>query len=78
MRVRSLPVKADGKLPKKAAAITGALLEGRASAHAYIVFEERAAAEAALAHNMQEVRRCNRFCELVGLGGALMPVAWSG
>lgn len=54
VRVRSLPVVPDAKLPRKAAAITGAVQRGRASAHAYIVFEEPQAAEAALGHNMQE------------------------
>ncbi|GAB4813566.1 hypothetical protein N2152v2_000612 [Parachlorella kessleri] len=39
-------------MPRKAAAVSGNVDEGRA--YAYVVFHERAAAEAALAHNMHE------------------------
>ena len=55
VRLRSLPIKQDVKMPRKAAAVSGNVDEGRASAHAYVVFQDRAAAEAALAHNMHEV-----------------------
>ncbi len=72
MRLRSLPIKADTKMPRKAAAAAGAIDAGRASAHAYVVFAEPAGAEAALAHNMQEVcgAHVRRGCVLKGCLGA--------
>lgn len=53
-RLRSIPIKADAKMPRRAAVASGNVDAARGSLHAYIVFEDPSAAEAALAHNMQE------------------------
>ena len=54
VRLRSLPLKDDGKLPRRAAVAAGALDEA-GSANAYVVFSSGASAVHALAHNMREV-----------------------
>ncbi|KAK9812953.1 hypothetical protein WJX72_006275 [[Myrmecia] bisecta] len=55
VRLRSVPVKPDLKMPRKAAILSGNLSETRGIANAYIVFESTEAADAALAQNMQEL-----------------------
>lgn len=55
VRLRSLPLLKGTKLPRKAACAAGETDEARASAHAYVVFATEREADAALAHNMQEV-----------------------
>ena len=56
IRLRSVPVKLDKKLPRRAAILSGHISSDRGTAHAYIVFKDAASVAAALAHNMQEVR----------------------
>jgi hypothetical protein len=56
VRLRSLPLKDEGKLPRRAAVAAGAVDESRGSANAYVVFSSGASAVHALAHNMREVR----------------------
>ncbi|BDA45860.1 probable nucleolar protein 12 at C-terminar half [Coccomyxa sp. Obi] len=53
VRLRSLPLKDDGKLPRRAAVAAGALDEA-GSANAYVVFSSGVSAVHALAHNMRE------------------------
>ncbi|KAI5068060.1 hypothetical protein GOP47_0016405 [Adiantum capillus-veneris] len=53
VRLRSVPLL-DTKIPRKGAIITGQINEAVNSQHAYVVFEEAAFANAALAHNMKE------------------------
>ena len=55
MRKRSVPVKLDAKMSRKAAIITGNISETRGTVHAYVVFHEEPAALAALASNMHLV-----------------------
>jgi hypothetical protein len=55
VRLRSVPIKLDTKMPRMAAVVTGQVDASRATAHAYVVFETREQAAAALAHNMQLV-----------------------
>lgn len=55
VRLRSVPVKLDAKMPRRAAVLSGNISDSRGTAHAYVVFQEQAAAQAALASNMQEV-----------------------
>lgn len=57
MRLRSVPVKLDAKLPRRAAILTGNVASDRGTAHAYVVFADVGSAAAALAHNMAEVSR---------------------
>jgi len=57
VRLRSIPVKLDVAMPRRAAVLTGKVDTARATAHAYIVFSTPEAAEAALVQNMQVVRR---------------------
>ena len=56
VRLRSVPVKLDAKMPRRAAILTGNVASERGTAHAYVVFADAASAKAALAHNMAEVR----------------------
>lgn len=56
VRLRSVPVKLDAAMPRRAAVLTGKVDAERATAHAYIVFSVPEEARAALAHNMQVVR----------------------
>lgn len=56
VRLRSVPVDLAKKMPRKAAVLSGAIAADRGTSHAYVVFSDVAAATAALAHNMQEVR----------------------
>lgn len=56
MRLRSLAIKQDLKMPRKSALLAGELDKDRASGHAYVVFEDEASLPAALALNMMEVR----------------------
>jgi len=56
VRLRSVPVKLDVKMPRRAAILTGNVAADRGTAHAYVVFADAAAAAAALALNMTEVR----------------------
>ena len=57
IRLRSLPLQSENKLPRRAAIATGAVAEAsKGSAHAYVVFEDKGSAAAALAANMRSVR----------------------
>ena len=56
VRLRSVPVKLDAKMPRRAAILTGNVASDRGTANAYVVFANAASAKAALAHNMAEVR----------------------
>ena len=60
IRKRSVPVKLDAKMSRKAAIITGNISESRGTIHAYVVFHEEPAALAALASNMHLVGSCPR------------------
>jgi hypothetical protein len=51
-------VALDKKLPRRVAIAKGAVDAGRGGAHGYVVFEDAAAVEAALALNMSEVMGC--------------------
>ena len=55
IRKRSVPVKLDAKMSRKAAIITGNISESRGTIHAYVVFHEEPAALAALTSNMHMV-----------------------
>ena len=55
VRLRSVPVDLEKKMPRKAAVLSGAIAAARGSSHAYVVFADAGAASKALAHNMQEV-----------------------
>lgn len=58
VRLRSVPVQPEAvALPRRAAVLTGKVDSERATAHAYVVFAAPEQAQAALAHNMQVVRR---------------------
>lgn len=52
VRMRSIPVKLDAAMPRRAAVLTGKVDAQRATAHAYVVFSQPHEATAALAHNM--------------------------
>ncbi|KAL6770879.1 hypothetical protein ACKKBF_B33070 [Auxenochlorella protothecoides x Auxenochlorella symbiontica] len=54
VRLRSLAIKQDLKMPRKSALLAGELDKDRASGHAYVVFEDEASLPAALALNMME------------------------
>eukprot|EP00898_Chlorokybus_atmophyticus_P003210 jgi/Chlat1/3890/Chrsp26S04171 len=54
IRLRSVPVAEDSKLPRRAACITGVLSQKRTNVNAYLVFELTDEAKAALALNMHE------------------------
>uniref|UniRef100_A0A061SHY7 Nucleolar protein 12 n=1 Tax=Tetraselmis sp. GSL018 TaxID=582737 RepID=A0A061SHY7_9CHLO len=54
VRVRSVPVKLDSKMPRRGAVITGTTNEARSSMSAYVVMESKEAAEQALSLNMTE------------------------
>ena len=56
MRLRSVPVDLEKKMPRKAAVLSGAIAAARGTSHAYVVFASAASAAKALAHNMREVR----------------------
>ncbi len=60
VRLRSLPLKEDTKLPRHAAVAAGAVDESRGSANAYVVFSSGGSASHALAHNMREVGTSQR------------------
>ncbi len=83
VRLRSIPVKLDAAMPRRAAVLTGKVDAARATAHAYIVFSTPEEAKAALVHNMQLVSTRSppavswvashgRFCR------ALTPQEWLG
>ncbi|KAK9843654.1 hypothetical protein WJX81_001246 [Elliptochloris bilobata] len=55
VRLRSVPVKLDVKMPRRAAILSGNVASDRGTANAYVVFVDTAAAAAALAHNMAEL-----------------------
>lgn len=55
VRMRSIPVKLDAAMPRRAAVLTGKIDSQRTTAHAYVVFSQPHEAIAALAHNMQLV-----------------------
>lgn len=55
VRRRSVPVKLDAKMSRKAAVITGSVSDKRGTSHAYVVFQDESAAIAALASNMHMV-----------------------
>jgi nucleolar protein 12 len=55
VRLRSVPLQSDSKLPRRAAIATGAVETSKGSAHAYVVFETRASAHQALLANMRPV-----------------------
>lgn len=54
--MRSVPVKLDAKMSRRAAITTGNISKERGTAHAYIVFQQEDSAVAALASNMHVVR----------------------
>jgi nucleolar protein 12 len=56
-RLRSVPLDMDAKkkIPRKAAVIRGMVTAERAGANAYVVFQQAASVEAALAKNMSLV-----------------------
>ena len=56
IRMRSVPVKLDAKMSRRAAITTGNISKERGTAHAYIVFQQEDSAVAALASNMHVVR----------------------
>ena len=56
VRLRSVPVAAEGKMPRGGKVITGALAAHATSAHAYIVFADaRSVADAIAAINMKKI-----------------------
>ena len=60
LRLRSVPVKLDGKkMPRRAAVLTGSVSTKRGTANAYIVFVEAESVGKALASNMQLVSGVN-------------------
>lgn len=61
VRLRSVPIRLDKKLPRRAAILAGRVSGDRGTAHAYVVFKEAAAATAALELNMKEVRCTQTF-----------------
>lgn len=66
LRLRSVPVKLDGKqMPRRAAVLTGSVSTKRGTANAYIVFAEAESVGKALASNMQLVSVVTMLhCEL--------------
>ena len=60
VRLRSIPVKLDAAMPRRAAVLTGRVDAARATAHAYIVFSTPEEAKTALAQNMQLVSMRSR------------------
>jgi len=54
VRMRSVPLKLDAKMPRKAAIAAGNVDVERGTSHAYLVFKDESSAKAALAHNMKE------------------------
>ena len=59
VRLRSVAIRLDKRLPRRAAVILGSVrsAEEHGCAHAYVVFQEPSAIDAALEQNMQLVRR---------------------
>ena len=75
--LRSLAVDPGAKMPRRAAIITGQVQSG-AAGNAYILFKDTAAAEAALAHNMQLVRAAtssSRSSKLSNIPSLVLPHA---
>lgn len=68
VRLRSIPIKVDANMPRRAAIISGAIDEQRGSAHAYVVFKDEAAAKAALSLNMQLWEGAHLRVDRVGVG----------
>lgn len=67
VRLRSVPIKVDAKLPRKAAVASGAVDTARGSAHAYVVFSKESEAVAATAHNMQEWKGVHLRVDMAGV-----------
>ena len=71
VRRRSVPVKLDAKMSRKAAVITGNVSDKGGTSHAYVVFQDESAAIAALASNMHmvslETRIDPAFCKFYRL-----------
>jgi hypothetical protein len=55
VRLRSVAVEKDVKMPRKAAILSGHIATERGSAHAYLVFKVAESVQPALRENMQEV-----------------------
>lgn len=55
-------------MPRRAAVISGAIDDERGSAHAYVVFKDEAAAEAALSLNMQLWEGAHLRVDRAGIG----------
>lgn len=53
--MRSVPVKLDAKMSRRAAITTGNISKERGTSHAYVVFQKEDSAVAALASNMHVV-----------------------
>lgn len=61
--MRSVPVKLDAKMSRRAAILTGNVSKERGTSHAYIVFKQEDSAVAALGSNMHVVCRvCPLTC----------------
>ena len=54
--MRSVPIKLDKMIPRRAAILGKRVSEDRGTSNAYLVFKQAASVDAALAHNMKEVR----------------------
>jgi exonuclease VII large subunit len=76
VRLRSIPIKVNANMPRRAAIISGAIDEQRGSAHAYVVFEDEAAAKAALSLNMQLWEGAHLRVDRAGVGkvGNSVPI----
>ena len=55
IRMRSVPVKLDAKMSRRAAILTGNVSKERGTSHAYVVFQQEDSAVAALSSNMHVV-----------------------
>mmetsp|Transcript_9746 Transcript_9746/g.27866 ORF Transcript_9746/g.27866 Transcript_9746/m.27866 type:complete len:524 (-) Transcript_9746:59-1630(-) len=78
VRIRSLPVKLDSKMPRKAATITGTTAEARSSANAYVEMETEEAATAALTLNMTVLQGKHIRVDRATAPGSNRPTGSSG
>ena len=60
--MRSVPIKLDKKIPRRAAILGKRVSEDRGTSHAYLVYKQPASVDAALAHNMKEVILSSFVC----------------
>ena len=60
--MRSVPVKLDAKMSRRAAITTGNISKERGTSHAYIVFQQEESAVAALTSNMHVVCMACKDC----------------